>query len=273
MLEFKRIFAQKTKELAARAYDDKVNFLGKLFSGADQAMDANIRQGFVNSGIGQQFDNIYGAYSQAAREAAPLIEAHRRLASNQGNILQIFQPELTKVLSTGGKNVANKRGLAFAVDLIGDDSVKASFDGIFHREAAKKFVPKFSSYIKPAAFLAAGALPHAVMEGDPQYIGGFASVAALTSPRLIGRTLARSAGAGTLIQAGFKQLDFVKQLGRAGTQQLVNNPALLNGFLQIGAKAADASKKMQDMLVGQAVEKSMPTPTQMPSEEPKKKAK
>jgi hypothetical protein len=269
MMEFKRVFANKTRELSRRAYNSEVGYLGKLFTSADEAMDANIRQGFADSGLASKFDDIYGAYRTASREAAPLIEANRKLARGDGNVLQIFQPELNRILSGGGKNVANKKGLGFAVNLIDDKSVKESFDSIYHRETAKAFVPKFSSYLKPAAFLAASSVPYVASGGDPSALGFLGAGAALTSPRMIGRTLAKTSQASGLIQAGFKQLDFLKQSGKNQTRMLVDNPPLLNTFLQSGIRAFGVERQLKDELMSRAMDATNPQNTQFPMPEDK----
>lgn len=252
LLGFKQAMSAKTWELSKKAKKNDLGFAGAFFTDVDSVMDTQINNIFNRNGMGQAWTKLNSEYSTALSELRPLLNAKE--AAVHSNNLLAFQPELTRILSPGANNLGNKTSLKSALKILNDPELIARHDSIFDRNAAKAFVPKFGPYAKAAGAAAVGS----AVSLNPMTALAFAGSAVGTSPRLVGRMLAKSAGAGDAVEIGFKKLDFLKKVAPAQREALVNNPALLNSFLQTGAEALQLKQKTHEALMGQAMQVAQP---------------
>lgn len=252
LMSFKQTMAAKTWELSNKANNANLGFAGKLFSTVDSVMDGQVDNIFAKNQMAEPWSKLNSEYNQTKSFLEPLMNARKKAIGS--NDVAAFQPELNRILSAGSGNLANKNSLKTAVNLINRPEITQSFENIYKRNAAKAFVPKFGPYAKVAGSAAVGS----VISGNPLMALGFAGSAVGTSPRLVGRMLSRSAQGGDMVEIGFKKLDFLKSLDVQKMQNLVNNPALLNSFLQTATEAAGTKQQVHQSLMSQAQQAAQP---------------
>jgi hypothetical protein len=252
VLKIRKTLANKTWELSNSAFEKNLGFAGQFFKQADSLMDQQIANTFNRHGMAPQFNAVMQNYGAAKELLQPLITARNKAMGS--NTVAAFQPELNRILSAGAGNLASKNSLKGAVSLINNPVVTQSFEEIFNRNAAKAFVPKFGPYAKAAGAAAVGS----AVSLNPVTALAFAGSAVGTSPRMVGRMLSKVPQAGDAIEIGFKKLDFLKKVGPNKVPDLVNNPGLLNSFLQTGAEAMQLKEQVKGSLLNGAMQAAQP---------------
>jgi hypothetical protein len=252
LMEFKEAIASKTWELMNNASEKGLGFAQSFFANADSVLDKQVNNTFAKNGMLNSWTTVNAEYSATKSLLNPLIAARKKAIKTNAEIA--FQPELNRILSNGAGNLASKNSLKGAVSLINNPVVTQSFENIFDRNAAKAFVPKFGTYAKAAGAASIGS----AVSLNPVTALAFAGSAVGTSPRMVGRMLAKVPQAGDAIEIGFKKLDFLKKVGPNKMPDLVNNPGLLNSFLQTGAEAMQLKEQVKGSLLNGAMQAAQP---------------